>query len=222
MSNVLDRLKAEFGDGLLETSDFRGDVEATVEPAKWLAVAEFLRGDAETAMDMFTDLTAADYPERQPEAPRFDVLLTVRSLAKNHCVRIKTRVKEDEQLDSVVAVWPGASWAEREVYDMFGIGFRNHPDLRRVLLYDEFEGHPLRKDYPITRTQPRMPYRQVEGIEKIPPFGEMEGKPWNRVNWNERMRGGDFPVSPALCKQQGRCAPEEDGENQPEKASGEE
>jgi NADH-quinone oxidoreductase subunit C len=222
MGNVLDRLQAELGDGLLETGDFRGDMEATVEPGKWLAAAEFLRNDAETCMDMFTDLTAVDYPERQPGMPRFDVLLMVRSLEKNHCLRLKTRVKEDEQLDSVVSVWPGASWAEREVYDMFGIGFRNHPDLRRVLLYDEFEGHPLRKDYPITQTQPRLPYRQVEGIEKIAPFGEMEGKPWNRVDWNQRLSGGDYPVSPSLCEQQGRCAPEGEGGGQPGSASGEE
>jgi NADH-quinone oxidoreductase subunit C len=215
MSNVLDRLRAEFGAGLLETGDFRGDAEATVEPGQWLAVAAFLRRDAETAMDMFTDLTAVDWPERQPGMPRFDVALLVRSLARGHSVRVKTRVKEDEQLASVVPVWPGASWAEREVFDMFGIRFRNHPDLRRVLLYDEFEGHPLRKDYPITRTQPRLPYRSVEGIEKIPPFGESEGKPWNRVDWTERLKGGDFPVSPALAGQQGRSEPEGGGEGQP-------
>ncbi len=222
MGNVLDRLKAELGDALLESSDFRGDLEATVQPDKWLAAAELLKKDAETAMDLFTDLTAVDWPERQPELPRFDVVLTVRSLEKNHSVRIKTRVKEGEQLDSVVGVWPGASWAEREVFDMFGISFRNHPDLRRVLLYDEFEGHPLRKDYSIHQTQPLLPYRQVEGIEKILPFGEEEGKPWNRVDWSERLTGGDYSVSPALCEQQGRCAPEGEGEGEAGPAAGEE
>jgi len=222
MSKVLDRLKAELGDALLQTSEFRGDVEATVQPGKWLAAAELLRGDADTAMDMFTDLTAVDWPERQPDLPRFEVVLVVRSLQKNHSVRIKTRVKEDEQLDSVVGVWPGASWAEREVYDMFGISFRNHPDLRRVLLYDEFQGHPLRKDYSIDQTQPLLPYRQVEGIEKIPPFGEEEGKPWNRVDWPERLEGGGYPVSPALCEQQGRCAPEGEDKGEAGTAAGEE
>ena len=222
MGNLLDRLKAELGEAVLEINDFCGQVEATVEPGKWLAAAELLRGDTETAMDMFTDLTAVDWPERQPQLPRFDVVLTVRSLKKNHSLRIKTRVKEDEQLDSVVGVWPGASWAEREVFDMFGISFRNHPDLRRVLLYDEFEGHPLRKDYCIDRTQPRLPYRQVEGIDKIPPFGETEGKPWNRVDWNQRLTGRDYPVSPALCEQQGRCAPEGESEGEAGSAAGEE
>ena len=107
-SQVLDRLKAQFGDKIVETGDFRGDSETTVASQHWRAVAEFLRDDAETAMDMFTDLTAVDYPERQPELPRFDVLLIVRSLDKNHQVRIKTRVKEDEELDSLASVWRGA------------------------------------------------------------------------------------------------------------------
>ncbi len=224
MSNkALDRLKAEFGDRILETADFRGDDQAVVAPEDWLPVAEFLRGDAEAALDHFVDLTAVDYPERQPEQPRFEVVLIARSSTHNHVLRIKTRVGDDQELDSLVSVWLGADWAEREVYDMFGLRFKGHPNLRRVLLYDEFEGHPLRKDYPINRTQPRMPYRDVEGVQKIPPFGDEEGTPWSRIDWLQRMNGHDLQVSPSLALQQGQVSSlSGDAKEQPGTASGEE
>jgi NADH-quinone oxidoreductase subunit C len=218
---VIDRLKAQLGDRILETSDFRGDHEALVAPEDWKAAAELLRNDAETAMDMFTDITAVDHPERQPELPRFDVVLIVRSLEKNHSVRIRTRVGEQEELDSLTDVWAGANWGEREVFDMFGVRFKGHPDLKRVLLYDEFEGHPLRKDYYIKQTQPRLPYRDVEGIEKIPPFGEEEGSPFNRIDWMQRLKGGNLQVSPSLARQQGQ-APAPAGPAQPDSKTGEE
>jgi NADH-quinone oxidoreductase subunit C len=121
-----------------------------------------------------------------------------------HRVRLKTRVGEDESLESVVPVWPGANWGEREVFDMFGIRFEGHPDLRRILMYDEFVGHPLRKDYPIEKTQPLVPYREVADIDKLPPFGPDEGQPWTRVDWSERLRGRDVQVSPAIGAQQGQ------------------
>jgi NADH-quinone oxidoreductase subunit C len=202
--SVLDILKAKFNERIIETNDFRGDEEARVAPKDWLEVATFLRDDPETAMNFYTDLTAVDYIEREPDEPRFDVILMVRSLSKNHRIRLKTRVRVDEELDSVVPVWRGADWSEREVYDMFGIRFTNHPDLRRILLYDEFEGHPLRKDYPIMKTQPLVPYRDVDGIETIPPFGPDEGKPWSRIDWLERMNDRNLQVSPSLGLQQGQ------------------
>lgn len=201
---VLSFLAAQFGERILETSSFRGDDQAVVDRADWKTVATFLRDDPRCAMDHFIDITAADYPEREPEVPRFDVLLIVRSMKHNHRVRIKTRVGEDENVDSLVEVWPGANWAEREVYDMFGIRFDGHPDLRRILLYDEFVGHPLRKDYPIEKAQPLVPYRDVPDIDKLPPFGPEEGQPWTRVDWTERLRGRDLQVSPAIGTQQGQ------------------
>jgi NADH-quinone oxidoreductase subunit C len=201
---VLSLLSAEFGERILETSSFRGDDQAVVDRADWTAVATFLRDDPRCAMDHFIDITAADYPEREPELPRFDVLVIVRSMKHNHRVRIKTRVGEDENLDSLVPVWPGANWAEREVFDMFGIRFDGHPDLRRILMYDEFEGYPLRKDYPIEKTQPLVPYRDAPDIDKLPPFGPDEGQPWTRLDWIERLRGRDVQVSPAIGTQQGQ------------------
>jgi NADH-quinone oxidoreductase subunit C len=201
---AIERLKEQLGDRVLEVSDFRGDDEARVEPKDWLEVARLLREDAKLHMDHFVDLTAVDYPEREPDLPRFDVLLMVRSTETKARVRIKTRVAEDEELDSLVSVWGGANWAEREVYDMFGIRFRQHPDLRRILMYPEFRGFPLRKDYPIERAQPLVPYREVEGIEKLPPFGVEEGQPWGRIDWTQRLEGRDRQVSPAIAHQTGQ------------------
>jgi NADH-quinone oxidoreductase subunit C len=118
-------------------------------------------------------------------------------------VRLKTRVREDEELDTLTSVWLGANWPEREVYDLFGVRFRSHPDLRRILMYDEFIGYPLRKDYPIEKTQPLIPYRDV-GPSKLAPFGPDEGNPFGRIDWLARMAGRDLQVSPAIGVQQGQ------------------
>lgn len=201
---VIERLEEHFGDRVLETRDYRGDEEARVEAGDWAEVAEFLKKDPDLRMDHFIDLTAVDYPEREPDLPRFDVLLMVRSLQKKHRVRLKTRVAEDASLASLTGVYAGANWAEREVYDMFGIRFDGHPDLRRILMYEEFEGYPLRKDYPIDQPQPLVPYRDVPGIHKLPPFGIEEGQPWGRIQWDQRLEGRDRQVSPAIARQTGQ------------------
>jgi NADH-quinone oxidoreductase subunit C len=200
---ILARLRSRFGDKILATDSFCGDDEALVAPADWLEVARFLRDDSACAMNHFIDITAADYPEREPELPRFDVLVFVRSLGLNHRVRLKTRVGDGDPLDSLVTIWAGADWTEREVYDMFGVQFRGHPDLRRILMYEEFVGYPLRKDYPITKTQPLIPYRDV-GPSKLAPFGVEEGNPFGRIDWLARMSGANLQVSPAIAVQQGQ------------------
>lgn len=201
---VLARLQAEFGEKILATSSFRGDDEAIVAPSEWVNVAKFLRTDAELMMDHFIDITAIDYPERTATMPRFDVVLLVRSMTKNHRIRIKTRIADGEECDSLVPVWRGANWTEREVFDMFGIRFRGHPDMRRILLYEEFVGHPLRKDYPIEKTQPLVAYRKEDNIDKLAPFGATEGQPWSRIDWQARLEGHDLQVSPAIGLQQGQ------------------
>ncbi len=200
---VLERLSAQFGERILETSDFRGDEVARVAPESWLEVAQFLK--SECGMNHFTDLTAVDYPEREPEEPRFDVVLCVRAMASGQRVRLKTRVEDGKALPSLIQVWAGADWGEREVFDMFGIRFDGHPDLRRILLYEEFEGHPLRKDYPIEKTQPLIPYRETSThVAKLPPFGADEGQPFGRIQWQERLKGRDQQVSPAIAVQTGQ------------------
>ena len=203
---VVARLKQQFGDRILASSDFRGDDEARVGPNDWAEVARFLRDDDACAMDHFIDLTAVDYPERESDEGgcRFEVVLSLRSAAHNHRVRIKAQLPHAQPIASVTAVWEGADWAEREVWDMFGIRSEGHPDLRRILMYEEFEGHPLRKDYPIEKAQPLVPYRETGGIEKVMPFGGDEGQPYSRVDWLQRGRGRDLQVSPAIGLQQGQ------------------
>lgn len=199
---VVSRLRAQFGDRIVAATDFRGDEEVTVAAADWVEAARFLKDDAETKMDHFCDLTAVDYPERKDA--RFDVLLLLRSIEKRHRIRLRVQLAEGAELDTLCEVFAGSNWAEREIWDMFGIAFKGHPDLRRILLYDEFEGHPLRKDYPIDRAQPLVPYREVENLQKLPPFGIEEGQPFARIDWEKRLAGRDNQVSPAIGLQTGQ------------------
>jgi len=150
---VLDRLKERFTAGeILETGSQHGNEWARVRRDAWRAVAEFLRDDPATRMDMFVDLTCVDRFGREP---RFDVVLHLYSLDKKHRVRLYGAVTEEEpSIDTVAPVWPGANWFEREAYDLYGVRFRGPPDLRRILMYPEFVGHPLRKDYPKEKRQP--------------------------------------------------------------------
>ena len=203
MSQVaVDRLSAQLGERVLATSDAFGDHEISVAVGDWVEVAQLLKDDAELRMDHFIDLTAIDYPER--ESARFDLTLIVRSSETNARIRVRTQVKEGEEPGTLSSIWLGANWAEREVWDMFGIKFNDHPDMRRILLYEEFIGHPLRKDYPIDKAQPLVPYREVTDIEKLPPFGIEEGQPFARIDWEARLAGRDDQVSPAMGVQQGQ------------------
>jgi NADH-quinone oxidoreductase subunit C len=122
-----------------------------------VALLRHCRDAAGLAFDMLTDLTAVDYlkfPGREDD-PRFEVVYQLYSIRHNHRLRVKVRVEEDDAVvPTAVPLWPIADWLEREVWDMFGVRFEGHPDLRRLLLYEEFVGHPLRKDYPINRRQP--------------------------------------------------------------------
>ncbi len=201
---VIDKLASELGGAVLETSHFRGDDVAWVAPKDWVVAATTLRDHADMQMKQFIDLTAVDYPEREPEEPRFEVVLMVRSQEKNQRAILKTKVADGKSVPTLTGVWRGADWAEREVYDMFGISFEGHPDMRRILMYEEFEGYPLRKDYPIERTQPLVPYREVEGIVKLPPFGLDEGQPFGRIDWQRRLADRDDQVSPAIALQTGQ------------------
>ncbi|MEM1417410.1 MAG: NADH-quinone oxidoreductase subunit C, partial [Myxococcota bacterium] len=205
---VAKRIQKELGDAVLEIREFRGDWDVEVKPGSWAAVAEFCRDDEKCAFDQFVDLTAIDFPEREP---RFDVVLSLRSMELKHRVRVRTQIADGESVATLSTVWSGANWAEREVYDMFGIRFDGHRDLRRILLYDEFEGFPLRKDYPIDKAQPLVEYRDVDDTLKLPPFGIEEGQPFARINWEERMAGRDEQVSPAIALQTGQKRTLSDG-----------
>jgi len=154
---ILTLLRERFGAAIVTTHAHRGDHTAVVTREALLDVLHFCRDDDRLACAMLSDLTAVDYlkfPGRE-DGPRFEVVYHLYSLTHNHRLRLKVSVDEDDAVvPTVVSLWPIANWLEREVWDMFGIRFEGHPDLRRLLLYEEFAGHPLRKDYPINRRQP--------------------------------------------------------------------
>ena len=149
---ILDRLHERLPDAILGTDDYRGDASAQVRVERVLDVARCVRDDPALRFDLLLDVTAVDYLGQRP---RFEVVYHLYSTAHQQRLRLKARVPEENpSLASVTSVWTGANWLERETYDMYGVRFSGHPDLRRIYLYDEFEGHPLRKDYPKEKRQP--------------------------------------------------------------------
>jgi NADH-quinone oxidoreductase subunit C len=156
-AEILQRLQSRFGAGIVDIHEQHGDATAVVDRAALLDALRFCRDEPTLRFDVLMDLTAADYlkyPGREDGA-RFEVVYHLYSLPHNHRVRLKVRVDEDDAVvPTAVPLWPIANWLEREVWDMFGVRFDGHPDPRRLLMYEEFVGHPLRKDYPINRRQP--------------------------------------------------------------------
>jgi NADH-quinone oxidoreductase subunit C len=158
---VLDRLAAQFRSGeILQTGSQHGDEWVRVRRDAWVAVATFLRDDPVTDMKMFIDLTAVD---RFSTEPRFDVVVHLYSVSRKHRIRLYGGCPEnDPTIDTLCPVWEGANWYEREAYDLYGVRFKGHPDLRRILMYPEFVGHPLRKDYPKEKRQPLVRRSQTD------------------------------------------------------------
>jgi len=143
---LVKRLKGKFGDAIIEASEFLGQLSIRVGRARIAEVCNALKNDSQTPFDYLSDLTCVHYPDNR-EAP-FEVVYNLYSISKNERVRLKVATSGDG-VESVTSVWPTADWLEREVYDLFGVVFRNHPDLRRILLPPDWDGHPLRKDYPL-------------------------------------------------------------------------
>jgi NADH-quinone oxidoreductase subunit C len=164
---VLDRLAAEFRGGeIVGTGSQNGDEWARVRRDAWARVAAFLRDDAATKMDMFIDLTCVDRIGHVADGePRFDVVVHLYSVGLKHRVRLYGGVQEeDPTIETLAPIWAGADWYEREAFDLYGVRFKGHPDLRRILMYPEFVGHPLRKDYPKEKRQPLV-RRQPGGVD---------------------------------------------------------
>lgn len=184
---LLEILQSTFGDAIAETHSQFGDDTAVVAPGRWLEIVRFLATDSRCAMNQFIDLCGVDW--QGMNELRFEVVLHLRSLERGHRLRLKARIGEEgddsPEIDSIVSVYSGADWFERETFDMFGIRFRGHPDLRRILMYPEFEGHPLRKDYPADRIQPLVEFREGN-YEKLAPFGPDEGMSFGRQTHAQR------------------------------------
>jgi NADH-quinone oxidoreductase subunit C len=139
------KLKEKFGNSILEVATFRGEITVMISKGELLEICKFLHSDPDLQYRLLTDLCGLDF---FPQVPRFGVVYLLCSLKSDQRLRLKVRVGEQESIPSVESIWKVANWYEREVYDLFGVSFGNHPDLRRILLWDGFEGHPLRKDYP--------------------------------------------------------------------------
>ena len=149
------KLNEKFASSIIDVVEFRGEVTVTVKKEDILAVLSFLKQSLQ--YNLLTDVTAVDYLGKKAE--RFMMVYQLYSIPNKDRLRIKAAVSEgDCRIESATQVWATANWLEREVYDLFGITFDNHPDLRRILMTPEWEGHPLRKDYPLQGPD-REPYK---------------------------------------------------------------
>ena len=144
-------IEEKFADQVLGTAAYAGQISVSLKKDRIRDVCLYLRGEPALRMDHLADLTAVDYSAYPGDTgPRFEVVYNLISTVHRHRIRLKVRVSdEDPRIDSVSSVWQTANWHERETYDLMGIRFDGHPDLRRILMPDDWEGHPLRKEYPL-------------------------------------------------------------------------
>jgi NADH-quinone oxidoreductase subunit C len=148
-SLVLLRLREQFGEALTEVKIWRNETTVILRPQDLERICRFLRDDPDLTFDFLSDVTGVDRLKLPEASPRFEVVYHLHSLQHRRRLRLKVRVNEGEAVPTVTGVWETANWHEREVYDLFGVPFDGHPDLRRILMPDDWEGHPLRKDYPV-------------------------------------------------------------------------
>ena len=193
--SLVKKLKAKFGDAIEGASEFIGQLSIVVRRDQIAGICDFLRTDKETPFDYLSDLTCVHHPDNK-SAP-FEVVYNLYSIPGNERVRIKVNTSEDG-LETVTGVWPSANWLEREVFDLFGVRFLNHPDLRRLLLPPDWEGHPMRKDYQLEFVEnewtakhlPVMTEVQAEQVHQRRAYGlEMLSVPQERM-MREIFRGG--------------------------------
>ncbi len=143
---IVEKIKNFSPNAIEETSDFRSDFSLVIKKDELLKVAEFLKADPDLLFVQCKDVTAIDWAKRKN---RFTTVYHIYSFKLNKILRLKVNLGEEPQVDSVVSVWQSANWYERETWDMYGIKFLNHPDLRRMYMPEQFEYHPLRKDFPV-------------------------------------------------------------------------
>ena len=146
LTELGNHIAAKRGDCVLSWALSHNELTLEVPPSKLLGLVDFLKPDAACKFSTLVDITAVDHPER---VKRFDIIYHLLSMYQNQRVRLRVAIRENEMLPSIIPVHPSANWFEREVFDMFGVIFSGHPDLRRLLTDYGFRGHPFRKDYPL-------------------------------------------------------------------------
>jgi NADH-quinone oxidoreductase subunit C len=202
-----DKLKIDLGADILAIEIEKGELCATVERAAILRVLKHLRDDEGCRFGALMDLCGVDWPER---AQRFDVVYNLLSMRHNRRIRVKLSTDENTPVDSAIELFPTAGWFEREAWDMYGIFFANHPDLRRLLTDYGFEGHPLRKDFPLTghvevrydAAQQRVVYEPVKLTQDFRSFDFLS--PWEglglaqlgQLPGDEKAKAPAAPASP--------------------------
>ena len=196
LDQLAEHIKLRRGDEILETHVAFGELTVTASLSGLVDLIEFLRSDNSCRFSTLVDMTAVDYPER---AQRFDVVWHLLSMYQNHRIRVKVAIREDEIVPSLVRIYPCANWFEREVFDMFGILFSGHPDLRRILTDYGFSGFPLRKDFPTTgyvelrydESEKRVVYEPVRLTQEYRQFDFLS--PWEGTQYvlpgDEKTKG---------------------------------
>ena len=179
-------LEVKRGDCVLSWDVTHGELNVDVALPNISGLVEFLKTDQNCAFSSLVDITAVDYPERPK---RFDVVYHLLSMYQNHRIRLRVATREEDMVPSITEIFPAANWFEREVFDMFGILFSGHPDLRRILTDYGFRGHPLRKDFPTTgytevrydEVQKRVVYEPVKLVQEYRQFDFMS--PWEGAEY---------------------------------------
>ena len=158
-AQMVTALKEKFGEAVLSTTEFRGEQTLHVSLASAKPLLKYCRD--ELSFDYLVDLSTLDH---MGEEPRFEVVYEIYGYGHHEHLRVRAKIPDGEDVPTVCDVWPTANWHEREAWDLYGIRFRGHPDLRRILMYEELVGHPLRKDYPIDKRQPLIEMRPVREV----------------------------------------------------------
>ncbi|RJQ80059.1 MAG: NADH-quinone oxidoreductase subunit C [Desulfobacteraceae bacterium] len=143
---LLDKVQKRFKDAILATGLFQDEVCHLVDKKALVGICEFLKNDPELNLNYLVDVLGVDYT---PASPRFEVVYHLYSISQRHRLRLKVKADSEEPIPTVTGIWPAAEWPEREVYDMYGIVFEEHPDLKRIYMAPDWQGFPMRKDYPL-------------------------------------------------------------------------
>ena len=186
LQDLGDHIAAKLGDAITGITFAYGELTLEAETAEIVRVLTFLRDDAECGFVCFIDICGADYPDREQ---RFDVVYHLLSPYKNRRIRVKVRTDEETPVPTVVPVFPAANWYERETFDLYGVLFADHPDLRRILTDYGFAGHPLRKDFPLTGLvevryddeAKRVVYEPVKLVQEFRSFDYLS--PWEGTDY---------------------------------------